>query len=308
MTFDLAVLGTEPTGLEAARLASEAGLRVAVVSLPFPRVLQTGKPSPPSALRADSPTVRHFNGSVSFVTSEQMIITDSTGSTPIESRRILLACGTTSRRPKHVPFDGERVLDGIEALSWSGSLPPQSVALIVGAGEQGLRCTAHFLAQGLRVVLVDSQSSPNLMELSIGERKLLARLRAPEGVVRWGTTVIGAESRKDYVLVFFDDGSIETCDLVVFAVGRVGRTESLQLPRSDLLLDESGRVWCGPCGQTGVPHVYAVGSVVGFPRITRPALEEATLMIRHAFGDGQGSGSRVKSPEPEKTASHGGRL
>jgi pyruvate/2-oxoglutarate dehydrogenase complex dihydrolipoamide dehydrogenase (E3) component len=101
--------------------------------------------------------------------------------------------------------------------------------------------------------------------------------------VHWGTTVLGVERRHSVVTVYFENGAIESYGAVVFAVGREGCTQHLNLPRPDLLMDETGRIWCGDSGQTGLPNIFAVGSVVGFPRFRGSPTEEARRVLEQMF-------------------------
>jgi pyruvate/2-oxoglutarate dehydrogenase complex dihydrolipoamide dehydrogenase (E3) component len=57
------------------------------------------------------------------------------------------------------------------------------------------------------------------------------------------------------------------------------------LPWPDLLLDENHRVWCNERGQTDLPHIYAAGSVVGFPRFPGTPSQEAEHIIGHILAE-----------------------
>jgi NAD(P) transhydrogenase len=184
--------------------------------------------------------------------------------------------GTRAKRPLHIPFDGRRILSSDEMLPVDEL--PQNV-LVVGAGEHGVRCAAHLLKRGVRVSLVDQSPGKPLAGVSRRSEADWRQVTLGRCPVSFGTTVLGVESRRSAVTVFYDNGSIETYGAVAFAVGRIGCTEHLGLPRPDLLLDETDRVWCNERGQTGLPHIYAVGSVVGFPRFAGTPQEEAEQII-----------------------------
>jgi NAD(P) transhydrogenase len=275
MLFDLLVLGTDPAGLEAARLAYDLGQSVAIVDDPDHFEAQT-------LAKAPLPNMGHFNGMVKFLAWDSLEIADSARAVRILARRILLAMGTKAKRPVHVPFDGQKILTSDEILK--RETLPQNV-LIVGAGEHGIRCAAQLAKRGVRVSLVDQSAAPGSKGLPRRIQpywKAVSEARCP---VSLGTTVLGVESRNSAVTVFYDNGSIETYGAVAFAVGRLGCTEHLQLPRPDLLLDENLRVWCNERGQTGLAHIYAVGSVVGFPRFAGTAVEEAEHILHQMLTD-----------------------
>ena len=269
MLFDLAVLGNDPAGLAAARLAAEAGQRVAVVDDPenFGRT---------ESLVPDRTGIRHFSGSTRFQTDQSLEIAFSGKTQSLRARRYLLACGDRPKRPAQIPFDGQRILDSDEARG-RDDLP--GTRLIVGAGKHGLACAADLLRRGGRVSLVDQCRSIDSKASAPEQARFWETIREARCPVHWGTTVLGVENRNSAVTVFYDDGAIESYAGVVFAVGRLGCTDRLDLPCRDLLVDESCRVWCNEWGQTNVPHIYAAGAVVGFPRFAGTPAEEARHIL-----------------------------
>ncbi len=278
MLFDLVVLGTDPAGVSAVELAANLGHRVAIVEDPenFGQFKAIGLNRKPNS------AVRHFCGSARFATAEALEIRRSQQTQVISARHFLLACGNRPKRPAHVPFDGKRIFDSDE-VTRQAQLPPS--LLIVGAGQHGLRCAADLLERDVRISLVDLSKTLDPARESLGTQILWERIQQASCPVHWGTTVLGVENRKSVATVFYDNGSIESYGGVVFAVGRVGCTQQLNLPRPDLLLDETFRVWCDETGQTGLPRFYAVGSVVGFPRFEGSPAEEAEHIIRQMFGE-----------------------
>jgi NAD(P) transhydrogenase len=278
MQFDLVVLGTDPAVIASAMRASQLGQRVAIVD----DSENFGKFAAVNFAEESTPAIRYFSGLARFRGTESLEITFSRKTECLAARRYLLACGNRPKRPAHVLFDGQRILDSDEAASLDQV--PGSV-LIVGAGEHGLRTASRLLCRGLRVSLVD-QSHFNVPGKSPWRGRIhweeIQQARCP---VHWGTSVLGVESRHSVVTVYFENGAIESYGGVVFAVGREGCTQQLNLPRPDLLLDETGRIWCGEQGQTGLPNFFAVGSVVGFPRFRGSPTEEARRVLEQIFSE-----------------------
>lgn len=268
MQFDLVVLGSETPGLLVAAQAADLGHRVAVADDPkhfrrdFGQIHQAKLP----------PRIPYFSGFTKFATDESLEITNSRQKRSINARRFVFACGTRARRPSHVPFDGGAIRDSDDI--WNPADVPQSV-LVVGAGRHGLASARQFLAMGTKVSLVDQRKTPPQTSMPVND-PLSCR-------IHWGTTVLGVERCESRVRVFHGNGSFETYGGVVFAVGREGCTSRLNLPRSETLLDETGRFWCTEAGQTEIPQFYAVGSVVGFPRRFLDPAEEADQVIAQAF-------------------------
>jgi NAD(P) transhydrogenase len=73
-------------------------------------------------------------------------------------------------------------------------------------------------------------------------------------------------------------------DKVLYSVGRRGATDSLCLPAAGLSADDRGRLKVNEHYQTEVPHIYAVGDVIGFPSLASTSMEQGRLATCHAFG------------------------
>lgn len=276
MLFDIVVLGKEVAGLEVARHAAELGQRVALIDdrdhFAKPGAYDCGWQTPE--------TIDEFCGSTRFVTPDTLEIRSSEKAQQIRGRRFVLACGSRAKRPQHVVFDGQRILDSDEAADRE---PHLRSWLVVGAGDHGVEAARQLTAQGARVSIVDQYFPASDRFHSRASREAWDGIQELQCPVHWGTTILGAERRNSSVMVYHENGSIETYEGVVFAVGRVGCTNHLQLPRPDLLLDETQRVWCNEFGQTGFPHIFAVGAVVGFPRTAASPEQQAARVIEHIF-------------------------
>ena len=74
-------------------------------------------------------------------------------------------------------------------------------------------------------------------------------------------------------------------DFVLFAAGRQGNTDALDLPKVGLAADSRGRLKVNSHYQTEVPNIYAVGDVIGFPSLASTSAEQGALAAHHAFGD-----------------------
>jgi NAD(P) transhydrogenase len=68
----------------------------------------------------------------------------------------------------------------------------------------------------------------------------------------------------------------------MYSAGRQGSTEELDLEKAGLSADRRGRITVGPNYQTAVPHIYAVGDVIGFPALAATSMEQGRLAAYHA--------------------------
>ncbi len=73
-------------------------------------------------------------------------------------------------------------------------------------------------------------------------------------------------------------------ETVLFSVGRSGDTECLHLDRAGLAADNRGRLSANEHFQTAVPHIYAVGDVVGFPALASASMEQGRRAVCHMMG------------------------
>jgi NAD(P) transhydrogenase len=84
--------------------------------------------------------------------------------------------------------------------------------------------------------------------------------------------------------VELESGKRLLSETVLFSVGRSGDTEALRLDRAGLEVDKRGRIGCNSQFQTAVPHIYAVGDVVGFPALASTSMEQGRRAACHMLG------------------------
>ena len=86
------------------------------------------------------------------------------------------------------------------------------------------------------------------------------------------------------MLLELESGKKITSDLALFAIGRIGATDTLNLPAAGLTADERGRVKVDEHFRTAVPHIFAAGDVVGYPSLAATSSEQGRLAACHALG------------------------
>jgi NAD(P) transhydrogenase len=199
-----------------------------------------------------------------------------------EGEHILLAPGTRPARPSHIPFNGETIFDSDEILNL-GSIPRSMI--VVGGGVIGLEYAIMFATLGVQVTVVDGRSQ--LLEFCDHEiiDSLLHHARSQGMVFRLGESVVEIhEPKPGLVAVELESGKRLLSEAVLFSVGRVGDTGPLRLDHAGLEADDRGRMTCNENFQTVVPHIYAVGDVVGFPALSSTAMEQGRRAVCHMLG------------------------
>ena len=128
---------------------------------------------------------------------------------------------------------------------------------------------------------------PQLLEFCDREivETLLHHARSLGMIFRLGESVVSIrEPKPGRVAVELESGKRLLGETVLFSVGRVGDTDALQLAAAGLEVDNRGRIRCNNHFQTSVPHIYAVGDVVGFPALASTSMEQGRRAACHMLG------------------------
>ncbi|MGQ0636062.1 MAG: FAD-dependent oxidoreductase [Planctomycetaceae bacterium] len=225
--------------------------------------------------------IRH-RGEPRFAGPNEVIVGSGDEATRLEADYVLIACGTKPLRPERVPFDGRRVITPDELLKLDSR--PHSL-LVLGGGPTGLGyalCLAHL---GVRVSVVDERR--RLLEFCDDDVVEMLRFEAHGLGVEFhlGDEVIGFdEAPGDRIALVLCSGRRLMAERMLYAGGRVGVTDRLNLPAIGLEPDERGKLWCDGRLRTWAQNVYGAGDVVGFPARSDIAVESGRRAVCHAFG------------------------
>jgi NAD(P) transhydrogenase len=200
---------------------------------------------------------------------------------------LLIATGSSPYRPPLYPFGDPRVHDSDEVLDIT-ELP--RAMMVVGAGVVGSEYACMFAALGIPVTLVDPK--PELLPFLDDEFSALLRQRMEAlGVrMRLGHTVQSIhvpEKHAELIRLTLSGDEVVEVDQVLVAAGRSANTAGLGMEAIGIKLGPRGHVEVGPAYQTAVPHIYAVGDVIGFPALASTSMEQARVAVQHAFGHSQ---------------------
>jgi NAD(P) transhydrogenase len=210
---------------------------------------------------------------------------DGSGWRDVTTRAVVIATGTTATRESHVPLSTNSILLSDDILKLE-RLP--RTLTVVGAGVIGCEYASIFAALGVRVTLIDKRQ--RLLPFVDGEiiEALAYQLRQNRVTLRLGEEVRALEPIKDgdeeRVRIQLSSGKQVVSEMALYSVGRTGATSALNLEAAGLACDERGRLRVNTHYQTAVPHVYAVGDVIGFPSLASTSMEQGRLAACHAFG------------------------
>jgi NAD(P) transhydrogenase len=202
--------------------------------------------------------------------------------TTVTAEKIVIATGTTPARPAEVEFDDERVLDSDGVLRMR-RVPGSMV--VVGAGVIGIEYASMFAALGTRVTVVEKR--PQMLEFCDPEvvESLKFHLRDQALTFRFSEEVAKVEIAPKGTITSLASGKRIAADMVMYSAGRQGVTEELHLEKAGLTADQRGRITVDGQYRTAVPHIFAVGDVIGFPALAATSMDQGRLAAYHAFGE-----------------------
>lgn len=223
-------------------------------------------------------------GEASFADAHTLQVADSAGNTrQISAEVIVLASGSRPRRPAHIPFDKKTVLDSTSILNLRHL--PQSL-LVVGGGVIGCEFVSIFAALGVQVSVVDSHAQL-LTYLSEDVVRVLADSFLAMGVsFHMQERVQEIRREADGIVTVLASGKQIRTEAVLFAQGREPNSAGLQVERAGVSIQD-GWIDVNADFQTSVPHIYAIGDLIGRPALASTGMEQGRAAVLHAFGGAQ---------------------
>ncbi len=194
---------------------------------------------------------------------------------------ILIATGSRPHRPAEIPFDDKFVFDSDTILQMDRI--PRSL-VVVGGGVIGCEYASIFTALGVKVALVDGRERVlPFLDAEISER-LRERLAGLGLEFFLQERLSQIERTASGVRVTLQSGKTVEMETALFAAGRRGAVEGLNLEKVGLGLNKRGYIEVNQSYQTSVPHIYAAGDVIGFPALASTSMEQGRVAVCHAFG------------------------
>lgn len=233
-------------------------------------------------------------GSGAFIGANALRVTGQDGSTQdIEFAQAIIAAGSEPVRLPGVDHDHPRVVDSTGALELV-DIPPR--LLVIGGGIIGLEMATVYAELGSRVSVVEL--SDGLMPGADRDivKPLEKRLRERFEAIYTGTRVSGLEAGDDSVEVRFEGDAVpaSACyERVLVAVGRRPNGHAIGAAEAGVVVDEHGFIAVDRQMRTNVPHVFAIGDVVGQPMLAHKAVHEGRVAAEVAAGHKAAFDARV---------------
>jgi NAD(P) transhydrogenase len=227
--------------------------------------------------------VEIFNGVARFEDDHHVHVQGVRGSNSYEADNIIIAVGTRPAASPKVPVNGRTIINSDQVMELVDL--PKSL-IVVGGGVIGVEYTCMFAALGVRVTLIEKR--PRLLEFADQEiiEALSYHLRDSRVTMRLGEEVESVEEIADGAVVAnLESKKKMSGDALLYAVGRQGNIDELNLAAAGIEADNRGRIPVDKDFRTKVPHVFAVGDVIGFPALASVSMEQGRIAAERAFGN-----------------------
>jgi NAD(P) transhydrogenase len=223
------------------------------------------------------------HGLARFTSPTQVLVEGPMGDNTLEAERIIIAVGTKPADSPKVPINGRTIVNSDQILN----LPelPRSL-IVVGGGVIGVEYACMFAVLGVRVTIIEKRNK--LLEFADQEiiEALSYHLRDARVTMRLGEEVESVEELADGTVVAnLQSRKKVSGDALLYAIGRQGSVDDLNLAAAGLEADSRGRIPVDENYQTSVPHIFAVGDVVGFPSLASVSMEQGRIAAARAFND-----------------------
>jgi dihydrolipoamide dehydrogenase len=206
----------------------------------------------------------------------------------IRFRNAIVAAGSEAVKLPFVPKDDPRIVTSTGALELRQK--PEKM-LVIGGGIIGLEMGTVYSTLGARLDVVEMMDS-----LMLGADRDLVKVWQKMNAKRFDnimlkTKTVGAEAKSDGIYVRFEGEAAPKdpvrYDLVLQAVGRVPNGKRIGADKAGVAVGERGFIPVDIQMRTNVPHIFAIGDIVGQPMLAHKAVHEAHVAAEVASGDGK---------------------
>jgi NAD(P) transhydrogenase len=225
--------------------------------------------------------VEVMHGIGSFLDAHHVRVENNNGFGEIEAEFVVIATGTKPSKNSRVPINGRNIINSDQILSMS-QIP--KTLIVVGGGVIGVEYACMFATLGVRVIIVEKR--PRLLEFADTEmvEALTYHMRDQRATLRLTEEVESVEELADgRVAANLVSKKRIIGDALLYAVGRQGNVDSLNLSAAGIEADERGRIKVDADYRTAQPHIFAVGDVIGFPSLASVSMEQGRIAAARAF-------------------------
>ncbi|MCX8567118.1 MAG: dihydrolipoamide dehydrogenase (EC 1.8.1.4) [Glomeribacter sp. 1016415] len=237
------------------------------------------------AQMAKARKVRVIEGRGEFTEAHQLVIQTAAGQTQqLKFKQAIIAAGSQSIALPFMP-DDPRIVDSTGALELRQI--PQRM-LVIGGGIIGLEMATVYSALGAQVDIVEM--ADHLMAGADRDLvKVWQKFNTPRlGQIMLQTKTVRAEAKEDGIHVGFEGAAApreaQCYDLVLVAVGRQPNGHRIGADKAGVQVNQRGFISVDSQQRTSVPHIFAIGDIVGQPMLAHKAVHEGHIAAEVAAG------------------------
>ncbi len=199
--------------------------------------------------------------------------------------KFVIATGSRPYQPDNVDFTHERIYDSDSILNLKHD--PKHI-IIYGAGVIGCEYASVFRGLGVKTDLINTRDRLlSFLDNEVSDA-LSYHFWNNGVVIRNDETFAKIEGVDDGVIVHLQSGKKMKADCILFANGRTGNTDKINLHNVGIEPDSRGQLKINSNYQTEVEHIYAVGDVIGYPSLASAAYDQGRFVAQHiALGEVQ---------------------
>ena len=203
----------------------------------------------------------------------------------VKFQKCIIAAGSQAVKLPFMPED-PRVVDSTGALKLE--YKPERM-LVIGGGIIGLEMATVYSALGARIDVVEM-----LDHVMAGADRDLVKVWEKHNAPRFDnmmlkTKTVGAEAKKDGIYVSFEGEKApaepQRYDLVLVAVGRSPNGKKINAEAAGVAVTDRGFINVDKQMRTNVPHIFAIGDIVGNPMLAHKAVHEGHVAAEAAHGE-----------------------
>ena len=244
-----------------------------------------------------------FNGHARFTDRYQIEVCSTDGAANVGDKpqllnapKIIIATGSAPKALSECPFDGHTVISSSEFMFDLNQLP--ATMLFVGGGMIGVELAFLMHQFGSKVCLIEREDSV-LPHTRVPEHACATLERKFKRIgldYRVNTVVQSCVVQDSQAFVRLSDGTEQTYDKVLVAVGRTPVVAGLDLDRAGIALNDEGYIATSAYLETNIPGIYAIGDVKPGPMTANAALHDAKVAAANAVEGNQNVFNYFKVP------------
>lgn len=230
-----------------------------------------------------------YTGKATFASPHEISIQNDEDITSIYGKKIYINTGASTILPIIKGITSSQYVYTSTSLMELADLPKKLV--ILGAGYIGLEFSSIYANFGSEIMVLDKHSEFLSREDRDIARAVQANLEKKGIEFKLGTEIQSVHDTECGAVITYrdQDHSIQEiyADAVLVAAGRKPNTEGLQLQKAGIATTDRGAIKVNERLQTSVPHIYAMGDVVGGLQFTYISLDDQRIILDNLYGTKQ---------------------